>query len=166
MDLIDRSFVRSPRPYILQSLLATVSVAILLYFVQIITQAAIVTALGASAFIAFALPESKIAHPRRLVGGHVVGIISGIACYYMLIVAPIALGLRWPYLLLVAAAISVGLSMFLMTILNAEHPPAASTALGMVVNPWSYQTILVILMFAGSLAVIKWLLRNHIKSLF
>ena len=73
MHIIDKSLVRTPRNYIIQSLLATVAVAIILYFVNIFTEAAIVAALGASIFIVFAMPRSVTAQSRRLIGGHIVG---------------------------------------------------------------------------------------------
>ena len=83
MQLIDKSFKRAPKSYIMQSLLAVVAVAIILYFVEVLTHAAIVAALGASAFIVFAMPHSITAKSRRLIGGHIVGIISGTFCYYV-----------------------------------------------------------------------------------
>ena len=58
MQLMDKSFKRAPKSYIMQSLLAVVAVAIILYFVEVLTHAAIVAALGASAFIVFAMPHS------------------------------------------------------------------------------------------------------------
>ena len=69
MHIIDKSFTRAPKSYIIQSLLAVIVVAVILYFVEIITHAAIVAALGSSAFIVFAMPHSITAKPRRLIGG-------------------------------------------------------------------------------------------------
>ena len=37
MHIIDKSFTRAPKSYIVQSLLAVVTVAIILYFVKVIT---------------------------------------------------------------------------------------------------------------------------------
>ncbi len=69
MEIFDKSFVRKPRNYIIQSLLALIAVGIILYFVEILTHAAIIAALGASTFIVFAMPNSVTAQPRRLIGG-------------------------------------------------------------------------------------------------
>lgn len=71
MRIIDKSFIRAPGSYIIQSLLALVAVAIILYFVEVLTHAAIVAALGASTFVIFAMPHSVTAQPRRLIGGHI-----------------------------------------------------------------------------------------------
>ena len=50
---------------------------IILYFVEVLTWAAIMAAIGSGAFIVFAMPRSITAQPGRLVGGHVVWLLSG-----------------------------------------------------------------------------------------
>ena len=55
MHIIDKSFIKEPKKYIVQSLVAVAAVALILFFVGIITHVAIVAALGASAFIVFAM---------------------------------------------------------------------------------------------------------------
>lgn len=69
MHIIGKSFMRAPKSYIVQSLFATVAVVINLYFVEVLTHAAIVAALGASTFIVFVMPHSITAQPKRLIGG-------------------------------------------------------------------------------------------------
>ena len=86
MEIIDRSFLKAPRKYIIQGFLAALTVAVMLYFVEVLTHAAIVAALGASTFIVFAMPRSITAHPRRLIGGHIVGIVCGTVCYFTFII--------------------------------------------------------------------------------
>jgi len=49
MEIIDKSFRKAPKKYIIQSLLATIAVVIILYFVEFLTHAAIVAALGIAA---------------------------------------------------------------------------------------------------------------------
>ena len=56
MHIIDKSFTTAPKSYIIQSILAVVALAIILYFVEVLTHAAIVAALGASTFVIFAMP--------------------------------------------------------------------------------------------------------------
>lgn len=46
MHIIDKSFTEAPRSYIIQSLLAVVTVVIIFTFVEVLTHAAIVAALG------------------------------------------------------------------------------------------------------------------------
>ncbi|MFC1949134.1 HPP family protein [Chloroflexota bacterium] len=165
--IIDRAFLKSPKPYIMQSLLAAVSVAIILYFVETLTHAAIVAALGSSVFIVFAMPNTISADPRRIIGGHITGLLCGILCYFIFCTGLIGEffeateAIRW-----LPAAISVGLAIFLMSIFNFEHPPAAGTALGIVTHEWSHLTIIFVVVFAISLAIVKILLKNYLKDLY
>jgi CBS-domain-containing membrane protein len=167
MHIIDPSFLKRPKNYIIQSLLAILVVAVILYFVEVLTHAAIVAALGASTFIVFAMPGSITARPRRLIGGHAVGLASGAFCRFvvldLLLRQPAT---KWAFITWCVCALAVGLSIFLMTITNTEHPPASATALGVVAHGWSYQTAIFILACAIILAVIRRLFRRYLKDLF
>lgn len=166
MRIIDNSFKGTFKNYIIQSLLATVALAIILYFVKVLTHAAIVASLGASTFIVFAMPHWVTAQPRRLIGGHVVGILSGTFCYYVFLTGPIGrLVTNWEFATLGVYALAVGLSLFLMALTNTEHPPAAGTALGIVIQPWSYQIVIFVVVSVISLAIIKRLLRRYLRDL-
>lgn len=166
MRIIDNSFKGTFKNYIIQSLLATVALAIILYFVKVLTHAAIVASLGASTFIVFAMPHWVTAQPRRLIGGHVVGILSGTFCYYAFLTGPVGrLVTNWEFATLSGYALAVGLSLFLMALTNTEHPPAAGTALGIVIQPWSYQIVIFVVVSVISLAIIKRLLRRYLRDL-
>lgn len=166
MYLIDKSFASAPRKYIIQSIFAVVAVALILFFIEVLTHAAIVAALGASAFIVFTMPNSITARPRRLIGGHVVGLICGTFCYYAFLAGPVGeLAVKWEYITWFASALSVGLSIFLMTVTDTEHPPAASTALGIVIHAWSYQVVIFVLLFAIGLALLRRMLRRYLRDL-
>ncbi len=166
MRIIDKSFKGTFKNYITQSLLATVALAIILYFVKVLTHAAIVASLGASTFIVFAMPHWVTARPRRLIGGHVVGILSGTICYYTFLTGPVGrLVTNWEFATLSVYALAVGLSLFLMALTNTEHPPAAGTALGIVVQPWSYQIVIFVLVSVISLAIIRRLLSRYLRDL-
>jgi CBS-domain-containing membrane protein len=166
LHLIDKSFLRSPKSFIIQSLLAVVILAIILYFVETLTHAAIVAALGSSAFVVFAMPQSVAAQPRRLIGGHVVGILSGTLCYFVFLGGPLGeIITGWEFTTLFVYALAVGLSIFLMAITNTEHPPAAGTALGIAAHTWSYQIVLFILLSVIILAVIRAIMKSRLKDL-
>ena len=167
MHILDKSFLRNPKSYILQSLLATTAIAIILYVVDTLTHAVIVAALGSSTFIVFAMPHSITAQARRVIGGHVVGLLSGFICYFLFLGGPFGnLTANWNHLQWIAYALSVGLSIFLMAITETEHPPAAGTALGTAVHGWSYELIVIILIATVSLALIRRLLRRYLRDLF
>jgi CBS-domain-containing membrane protein len=167
VEVIDKSFIKNPKNYILQSLMALGALLIILSFVEVLTEAAIVAALGASTFIVFAMPRSITARPRRLIGGHAVGIVCGLICYYAFLAGPLCdFCAQHDIMLWFAYALSVALALFFMTITNTEHPPAASTALGIAAYGASWQTVLFVLLFAAGLTIIRWLLGNWLRDLF
>ncbi|MFC2071935.1 HPP family protein [Chloroflexota bacterium] len=164
--IFDKSFRKAPKNYIIQSLLAVAALTIILFFVEILTHAAIVAALGSSAFVVFAMPQSTTAQPRKLIGGHVVGLLSGTFCYYAFLSSPLGeLITRWELTTLFIYALAVGLSIFLMAITNTEHAPAAGTALGIVAHAWLYQVVIFILLSAVGLAIARRLLKGYLKDL-
>jgi len=166
MEIVDKSFVRKPRSYIVQSLLAVIAVAIILYFIEILTHAVIIAALGASTFIVFAMPNSVTAQPRRLIGGHAVGLICGTICYYAFLTGYLGrLALNWELITWLACALAVGLSIFVMTITNTEHPPASATALSVVIYGWSFKLTIFVLAGAIGLAIARKLLGSRLKDL-
>ncbi|UCE72899.1 MAG: HPP family protein [Methanomassiliicoccales archaeon] len=149
--------------YVLQSLLATFSIFIVL--VALINTPVIVAALGSTAFIVFAMPKNITAQPRNVLGGHVVGIISGSACVSMLLL----LGNDSDFLLILAASISVGLSIFIMVVTDTEHPPAGSTALGLVIHaatPWDLITYAGFILFSAFIITsVKHVLNPRLRDL-
>ena len=167
MHIIDKSFLKNAKSYIIQSILATLSIAIILYVVDIFTHAAIVAALGASTFIVFAMPHLITAQPRRLIGGHLIGLVGGFICYYAFLNgSQQELVTNWHFLTWLVHALSVGISIFLMAITNTEHPPAAGTALGVVAYGRSYKVIIIVMIAAVCLAIIRRLLRRYLRDLF
>jgi len=164
MHIIDKNFRKAIPNYVLQSLLAMITLVIILVFLDVLAEAAIVAALGASTFIVFAMPNSVTAHPRNVIGGHIIGLITGSICYYIFISAT-DLSISEDFLYLLAAALCVGLAIFLMVITDSEHPPAAGTALGIVVYGWTAWTVVFVLIFAAMLCLAKYLLRRWLRDL-
>jgi len=164
--LINRKFSADPKAYFIQPLIAVAAVVVLLSFVTLLTHAVIVAVLGASSFIVFVMPRAPVAETRRLIGGHVIGVVIGLACYYLFLTGPIGrIAQQESWVKMVAAGVSIGLAVLLMPLFDAEHPPAAGTALGLIVVPWTYGTIIFILAFAVSLAVVRKVLLRHLKDL-
>jgi CBS-domain-containing membrane protein len=167
MRIFDENFKKNPKNYILQSLLALAAMLVILSFVEILTRTAIVAALGASTFIVFAMPNSRTASPRRLIGGHIVGIICGLACYYLFNGGLLLNDLADNYDIITwfSYALSVVLSLFVMTVTDTEHPPAASTALGIAAFGVSWQIVVFVISFAIFLSLARRLLKPWLKDL-
>ena len=120
-----------------------------------VTQTVLIAALGASAFIAFAVPRSLHSGARSLVGGYVVGIIAGSLMGSLYLSIEVDSETVSHALMIVFAAIAMSTAMFLMVVTKTEHPPAAALALGLVLNEWTPLTLVVILAGVIALSLIK-----------
>jgi len=165
MQIFDSKFTQNKLWYLLQCLLATVSVLLVLLALDTISNTAITAALGASCFIVFTMPHAQVSRPRVLIGGYVVGLGAGTLCYFLS-------QLNWPASLfameqshLVFGALAVGLAIFVMVVTNTEHPPAASLALGLVLGKWAPVAIVVILVGIVALVLLKCLIKPILKDL-
>lgn len=118
------------RNYLFQSLLATITLFVILLFLSL--ENAVVTAsIGATAFIVFTMPSSITAQPRNVIGGQLIGLFFGSACAFI----PHA---HWLSSIFVYS-LAVGLSILAMVILDMEHPPASGTALGFAITGVSWE---------------------------
>jgi len=81
--IIDKKFKKNTLKYIFQCVLATLTILAILLFLDILNEIAIITALGASAFIVFTMPKQYSSDSRRLFGGYIVGLIVGFIFYIM-----------------------------------------------------------------------------------
>jgi len=143
------------RRYLLQCTLAGACVFVLLIVLDAVTQTVLIAALGASAFIAFAVPLSLHSSPRHMIGGYLVGIISGCTMSYLNTAINLTSALGAHAGLIVAGATAMSTAMFLMVVTRTEHPPAAALALGLVLNEWSLLTIGVVLGGVIGLSIFK-----------
>ncbi len=153
---IRRRFRSLWKNYLLQSLLAALVVAIV-FIVLSIEYIVIISSLGSTAFIIFAMPRSNTANPRRVIGGHVIGLVCG----SLLSLIPLT---TLPPAIMVYS-LAVGLSMVLMVALDFEHPPASGTALGVAITGSSFRPVLTVLAGSIVLSIAHVLLKKHLKDL-
>ena len=78
--------------------------------------------LGASAVLLFGVPASPLAQPWALIGGNLIGALTGVSCAY-LIAMP-----------LTAAAVAVAVTVLLMFSLRCVHPPSGAVAITAVLG--------------------------------
>jgi CBS-domain-containing membrane protein len=142
--------------YILQSILATLSVFVVLYFLSL-QEAVIVASIGATAFIVFAMPSSITAQPRNVIGGQLVGLFCGFL--FSLIPHPGLIFLIFIY------SLAVGVSIFIMVVTDTEHPPAAGTALGVVITGIRLDVLITIVLSIIILSLIHHFFKPHLKDL-
>lgn len=166
MKLFDEKFKNNKIKYISQCFLATMAVLVVLLILDTMSNAAVIAALGASSFIAFTMPHADASRPRFLIGGYLVGTASGALCHYLSTLGALRELLVIPeFANVVFGAAAVGLAIFVMVIINTEHPPAASVALGLVLNECSLMTVAVVLIGIVSLTIIKSVLKPVLINL-
>jgi len=166
MRILDPKFRQNKLNYIGQCVLSTLTIFIVLLVLDAIQEAAIIASLGASAFIAFGMPHAQAARPRYLLGGYAVGIFCGILCAYAAVWPPLAqLPVLQDSLPMVFGALAVGTSIFLMVLLNTEHPPAAGVALGLVLGHCDVMTMLVVAVGILGLTAAKTAMKPYLINL-
>jgi CBS-domain-containing membrane protein len=151
--------------YLIQCGMATVVVMNLMLVMDTVTQTVLIAALGASTFIAFAVPRSEVSAPRHLIGGYLVGLLAGTA------LSLLHGSIDWQVVMnphagqIICGALATGIAMFLMVITRTEHPPAAALALGIVINEWDLLTLGVVMAGAIGLSVVKQLIQPMLMDL-
>ena len=145
-------FKRLWKYYIIQTLIAAAAISIIVLILGK-DKMVVISSMGASAFIVFAMPKAVSAQTRNVIGGHLVGLASG-AIFYLT---------PWPYF--IEYPLAVALAIFLMVALDVEHPPAAGTALAVVINEVSRDAFITIMVSVVLFSQCRYYLRNHLKDL-
>jgi CBS-domain-containing membrane protein len=143
--------------YLLQTILASLAIALIIFILGT-EKIVLISAMAATTFIVFAMPKADSAQTRNVLGGHLVGLLCGGLFYYLKLYYPdLPPQLVYP--------ITVGLAIFLMVALDFEHPPAAGTALSVVVNEMSLDAAIIIMTSALILSQIRYLFRHYLRDL-
>ena len=138
--------------YLWQSFLAAVALFIIVLILGK-DKIVVISAMGATTFIVFAMPTAASAQTRNVIGGHLVGLASGTIFYF----ATLPYFLEYP--------LAVGIAIFVMVALDVEHPPAAGTALAVVINEVSPDVFVTIMAGAVVLSQCRFYLRHLLKDL-
>jgi len=147
--------------FLLQSILATAVIFIVLLYLNIKDDTAIIASIGATTFVVFAIPNNTTAAARNVIGGHIVGLACGSLCAlvpHQQFAEP-----TMAYSLVCAAA--VGLTMFAMVTTDTEHAPAAGTALAVAIKGFSLNVTIAVLASAVILSLVRHVFRNSLKDL-
>ncbi len=138
------------KKYLGQAAAATVCMFLLLWLL-FDRNLLVLASLGSTGFIVFALPHSRTARPRNVVGGQ----LAGLACGALVVFAAgLCLSSSPPTVLRVAMyALSVGLSLLVMVTTRTEHPPAGGTALGIAMRGFSFHAAVAVIIGAVLLAL-------------
>lgn len=151
-----RKFRSLWKSYLWQSCLAALTVFLVLLFLNL-EHAVGIAAIGATVFIVVAMPDNVTAKSRNIIGGHLVGFLTGSLC--ALIPQPS------PWCSMMAYALAVGLSIFIMVVIDTEHPPAAATALGLGIMGFSLNAASAVVTNVVLLALAHHFLKPFLKNL-
>lgn len=105
----------------------------------------------------FAMPKSVMARPQNVIGGNLVGLASGSLC--ALIPKPVY------EVSLLVYAVAVGISIFIMVVIDTEHPPASGLALGMAISGFSWSVGIVVVTTIVVLSLVHHFFKSMIHDL-
>ncbi len=101
-----------------------------------------------------------------MIGGYFVGTVVGCCCHFWSEHYLLAhIDFIHIYSRQIFGSISVGLAIFIMTITDTEHPPAAGLALAFVLNGWNLLTVEVVFAGVVMISVIKLMLKRILINL-
>lgn len=142
--------------YVIQTFLAALTIFILLVSLHL-QNVVIIASIGATAFIVFTMPQDLTAKPRSVIGGHLVGFACGALCALIPHSSFLATA--------IVLAVAVGLSIFLMVVIDTEHPPASGTALGLAMAGYSHSALISVITSVIILSLMHRLLKSYLKNL-
>lgn len=161
--------------FILQPALVIIFLIAVLYAFYVtehdnILWAVSVGALASSAYTVFTKPSLNSAHPARLVGAYFIAIFSGVMTHFFgghfLMAQETALVHASFFRVGILTAVAMGIALWLMLWLHAEHPPATGVALILVLDVNDYLTPLIVLAAAIVLVTMKYVLRHWLCDLY
>lgn len=106
----------------------TIAIGVIAYLTKEMNMPLIMAPFGATCVLAFGVPDSPLAQPRNIIGGHLLATTIGLLCLTFL-------GTAWYSL-----AIGVGAAIGLMLLTKTTHPPAGADPLVIILAGanWSF----------------------------
>jgi len=164
-NFYDKKFSSNKKKYILQCLAATFISYFILTTLSLISSVLVIASIASTAFIVFCAPHAKRAKTRYILGGYAVGLSMGFLCYSMMKFFITHVPFLHIHFDEIFGALAIGLSIFLMVILDVEHAPACSASLALVISDWNYLTIIITFLALFILIGSRFILRKHLIQL-
>ena len=115
-------------------------------------QAWLMAPFGASCVLAFGVPDSPLAQPRNIIGGHVVSTLVGL-------VTLAVLGAHWW-----SMGLAVGLAIIAMQATRTTHPPAGANPLLVMVGGLGWGSLLTPVLFGAVVIVLCAVIFNNLSE--
>lgn len=160
MFSIDKKFKNNKGHYIFQCAIVSICLSVIFSMLDFVFETALVAALGATAFIVFTCPFREVSRSRYIIGGYCIGTIVGIGIMYIFQITGMG-----QHFFGFWAALSVGITMFLMVVFDFEHPPAAGVALGLLTNGGHLHSIVAAFIGIFSILLLRRLLSKVLMDL-
>lgn len=161
----NEKFTHHKKNFFLQTIAASSVVFCVLLSLASLSNGFIIASIASSAFLVFTKPHSPLVSATALFLGYVVGSLSGVFSYYLLMFCHDMTPFQLIYDRAFFGAFSVGISMLGMLSLRVTHPPACGVSLALVLNPWEgevlFITVAAVLLLTGT----RHLLRHHLIDL-
>lgn len=153
--VIDEKFDRFTwKHYLLQSALAAAALYVA-FTIPIIDEPILIAAIGSSSFIVFAMPDNETARPKNVLGGHLACGLLGLLFFHLhSMLLPLS----------TTIALAVGASIFVMVVLDIEHPPAGGTVIFLVLNPM-VEALIALLLLCSIISTISIILHPYMIDL-
>lgn len=164
-NFYDKKFSGNKKKYIFQCFAATLIVYFVLTSLSLISSDLVIASIASTSFLVFSAPHSERSKMRYIIGGYTVGFAIGVICYYLMQISIDLLPMLQLNFDEVWGAIAIGLSIFVMVVIDVEHPPASAACLAMVINHWNIWTILVTMVAVFILILSRYLLRPYLIQL-
>ncbi|MGB0869820.1 MAG: HPP family protein [Flavobacteriales bacterium] len=107
---------------------------------------------GATCVLAFGVPNSPLAQPRNIIGGHILATLVGLICLYLF-------GNTWYSL-----ALGVGLAISLMQLTGTIHPPAGADPIVVILGAKTLFFVINPVLVGALVITIIALIFNNISS--
>ncbi|PCJ24773.1 MAG: hypothetical protein COA96_08890 [SAR86 cluster bacterium] len=152
--------------YIKQSLMATFFLLIFFmvwnHFIPLSNQI-IFSAVASSTFLTFISTGIYNSLSSKIIGGQLIGVLVGVVLWFAWHSASISFPQFHDEIFILALALSTGIALLLMSVLDFEHPPAAGTAMAFVFNSNqpAATDVLFIIVCAISLGITHNWLKEH-----
>ena len=153
------------RSYLYQAGLASLALLAILLIEQGVSNGIIVVTIASSTATVLLVPHSIASTQQRVIGGHVVSVIVGLAVWEILQLITGDATTASNTQIDIFGAAAVGLSVLMMATTNTEHPPAAGTAFGIIVVGFSFTFIAFILSAAVILSLVRAMLGKRLQNL-
>lgn len=171
MTIISEKFLQHKWNFFWQPLLASIFVVVTLIVLGGIQHINLLGyigtgSLGSSAFLVFCLPQARSARSGRLLGGYCISMLSGIIFSALICHLKLFNGNFFThYCTDITAVIAMTVAIFSMVFFRMEHPPAVGFVLGLIMDNWTYKTLIMIIAVILLLTIVKLLLKPWLVNL-